>query len=126
MRRIKAEDTAPELVVRRLAHSMGFRFRLHVRKLPGRPDLVFARLRKAVLVHGCFWHWHECCKESHMPKSRPEYWAPKLEGNRRRDAENLKRLRKLGWRVLIVWECETTSTERLTKRLARFLQGPSS
>jgi DNA mismatch endonuclease, patch repair protein len=101
---------------------MGFRFRLHVKRLPGRPDLVFARLRKIILVHGCFWHSHEGCKETHTPKTRQDYWCPKLERNRRRDVENTAKLEQLGWKVLVVWECETAKEKRLTNRLRLFLQ----
>ncbi len=122
MRRIRAVDTSPELIVRRLAHSLGFRFRLHARNLPGKPDLVFPRLRKIILVHGCFWHVHEGCIESHVPKTRLEYWGPKLEGNRRRDRANAANLEELGWKILVVWECETANAKALTKRLSRFLR----
>ncbi len=101
---------------------MGFRFRLHVRTLPGRPDLVFARLQKIIFVHGCFWHSHEGCKETHRPKTRQEYWRPKLEGNRRRDLENTAKLELLGWKVLVVWECEAAQAKPLVKRLRRFLR----
>jgi DNA mismatch endonuclease (patch repair protein) len=104
-------------------HAMGFRFRLHVKRLPGRPDLVFARLRKIILVHGCFWHSHEGCSETHLPKTRQEYWHPKLEGNKQRDLENIAKLRRLGWRVLVVWECETARQKPLGRRLKRFLSG---
>lgn len=100
---------------------MGFRFRLHAKRLPGHPDLVFARLRRIIFVHGCFWHSHEGCKETHTPKTRQDYWRPKLEGNRRRDIESTAKLRRLGWKVLVVWECETAREERLAKRLRRFL-----
>jgi DNA mismatch endonuclease (patch repair protein) len=121
MRRIRAVNTSPELIVRRLVHSMGFRFRLHAKSLPGRPDLVFPRLRKIILVHGCFWHSHEGCSETHMPKTRRRYWRPKLEGNMRRDLENTTKLEQLGWKILIVWECETPEEGALKKRLKRFL-----
>jgi DNA mismatch endonuclease (patch repair protein) len=100
---------------------MGFRFRLHTGTLPGRPDLTFARLRKIIFVHGCFWHSHEGCKETHTPKTRRNYWRPKLEGNRRRDLANAAKLRRLGWKVLVIWECETANEKLLTKRLRRFL-----
>lgn len=120
MRRIRAANTSPELTVRRLVHAMGFRFRLHVKTLPGRPDLVFPRLRKIILVHGCFWHTHEGCGEAHVPKTRRDYWRPKLEGNRRRDLENTAKLQQLGWKVLVVWECETQE-KSVGKRLRRFL-----
>ncbi len=122
MRRIRASDTSPELAVRRLVHAMGFRYRLHVKRLPGRPDLVLARLGRIIMVHGCFWHSHEGCKDSHTPKTRLDYWRPKLEGNRRRDIENTVKLEQLGWRVLVVWECETTKKQRLAGRLKRFLR----
>ena len=122
MRRIRAVDTSPELIVRRLAHALGFRFRLHARNLPGKPDLVFPRLRKIILVHGCFWHAHEGCAESHVPKTRLEYWGPKLKGNQRRDDANRARLEELGWKILVVWECETADAKILTKRLSRFLR----
>jgi DNA mismatch endonuclease, patch repair protein len=122
MRRIRAKDTLPEMVVRRLVWGLGYRYRLHRKGLPGRPDLVMAGRRKVIWVHGCFWHCHEDCKEAHIPKSRREYWAPKLEGNKRRDKKNLARLRELGWSVLVIWECETLDGERLEKRLSRFLR----
>ena len=122
MRRIRATNTSPELTVRRLAYAMGFRYRLHVQGLPGRPDLVFSRLRKIILVHGCFWHLHEGCKEAHIPKTRLRYWRPKLTGNKRRDLENINKLRKLGWRVLVIWECQTVRTTVLTRRLNAFLR----
>jgi DNA mismatch endonuclease (patch repair protein) len=101
---------------------MGFRFRLHVSTLPGHPDLVFAKLRKIILVHGCFWHLHEGCKEAHVPKTRRDYWRPKLRGNRRRDSKNIAELQELGWKVLVVWECETSYGKPLITRLRRFLK----
>lgn len=121
MRRIRAKDTAPEIAVRRLVHSRGFRYRLHVSSLPGKPDLVFARLRKIVEVRGCFWHQHQGCLESHIPKSRANYWLPKLLRNQQRDRKNIRALRLLGYRVLIVWECETKNESRLALKLNKFL-----
>jgi DNA mismatch endonuclease, patch repair protein len=123
MRRIRAKDTSPELVVRRLVHKMGFRYRLHVAKLPGKPDLVFARSRKIIEVRGCFWHQHTGCIDSHVPRSRTHYWRPKLRGNVRRDKANVNRLIAEGWNVLVVWACETGAEARgvLAKRLSRFL-----
>ncbi|MDA8089974.1 MAG: DNA mismatch endonuclease Vsr [Nitrospiraceae bacterium] len=121
MRRIKSRDTSPEIVVRRLVHGMGFRFRLHNAKLPGKPDIVLARLKRIIEVRGCFWHQHPGCIDSHIPKTRIKYWAPKLERNKLRDKENMMKLRALGWRVLVVWECEVKNTKRLSKRLGRFL-----
>lgn len=123
MRQIRSRDTLPEMAVRRLVHGMGFRFRLHVPSLPGRPDLVFPRLGCIIQVQGCFWHQHPGCIDSHLPKSRQEYWVPKLERNQARDKDNIRQLRRLGWRVMTVWECETTKPDRLSKRLLRFLQG---
>jgi DNA mismatch endonuclease (patch repair protein) len=121
MRRIRKTDTKPEVRVRRVAHALGYRFRLHRRDLPGTPDLVFPRLRKAILVHGCFWHQHEGCRLARMPKARPEYWKPKLERNRARDKEARRALEAAGWRVLTIWECETTDLEALSERVGGFL-----
>ena len=122
MSRIRSKDTAPEMTVRQLVHGMGFRYRLHVHGLPGRPDLVFARLSKIIQVHGCFWHQHRECPQSHIPKTRIGYWRPKLQANRRRDARHEAALRGLGWNVLTIWECELADTEALSQRLSRFLE----
>jgi len=121
MRRIKAKDTTPELVVRRLVHGMGFRYRLHVHALPGRPDLVFPRLKKIIQVHGCFWHQHTGCRQSHIPKSRIEYWRPKLTKTKRRDRKHGEALRQQGWDVLVIWECELKDEEVVSERLLEFL-----
>ena len=102
MSRIKGADTGPEMIVRRLVHHMGFRYRLHVRALPGNPDMVFPRLGKIIFVHGCFWHQHPGC--GRMPKSRLDFWKTKLSQNRQRDLRNLRMLQSMGWRTLIVWE----------------------
>ncbi len=122
MSRIRGKDTVPELAVRRLAHAWGFRFRLHRRDLPGRPDLVFPRLRKAVLVHGCFWHQHSdpSCRNAVLPKTRAEWWHAKLSANVVRDSRNLKALEALDWEVLVLWECEIRSGA-FTPKLASFL-----
>ena len=122
MRRIRSRDTIPELIVRRLVHGMGLRYRLHVTKLPGKPDLVLGRLKRIIEVRGCFWHQHPGCIDSHIPKTRIEYWKQKLRRNQERDQENAGTLRKLGWRIFVVWECEVKNTEKLMKRLTRFLQ----
>src|SRR5262245_12690978 len=122
----RSRDTRPELAVRRLLTELGYRYRLHARDLPGRPDIVFRGRRKVILVHGCFWHQHSsqrCTLQSH-PVSNLAYWRPKLERNRKRDAEVEARLRAGGWRVLQVWECETAASERLIRRLSRFLGPP--
>lgn len=113
---------APELAVRQLVHALGFRFRLHRRDLPGRPDLVLARHRKVILVHGCFWHQHDACGEGRVPGSRREYWGPKLAGNRRRDARNLRALQDSGWDCLVVWECETEDPVKLHRRITAFMR----
>ena len=107
---IRGRDTSPELIVRRYLHSKGFRFRLHVRNLPGRPDLVFPKYRAAVFVHGCFWHRHDGCRLAYSPKSRREFWETKFRMNVERDQRTRAQIRKLGWRVFIVWECGLRKT----------------
>jgi DNA mismatch endonuclease (patch repair protein) len=123
MRRIRSTGTSPELAVRRLVHGMGFRFRLHVATLPGKPDLVFPRLKRIIEVRGCFWHQHGQCSDSRLPKSRPDYWKPKLDRNTKRDLSNTGKLRRLGWKILVVWgcECEANRSDALARRLKRFL-----
>jgi DNA mismatch endonuclease, patch repair protein len=116
----RGSDTKPELVVRRLVHKLGYRYRLHANHLPGRPDLAFATKRKVIFVHGCFWHQHGC-SQCRTPKSNLHYWRPKLERNRLRDAGSKKELRKQKWRQMTVWECELTDLEKLTARVTRFL-----
>lgn len=119
---VRATHTKPEMIVRRLVHGMGYRYRLHRRDLPGTPDLVFPSRRAVVFVHGCFWHQHaESCSLTRLPKSRIEFWKAKIEGNHARDARNQSELNKLGWRVFVVWECELKNLESLAKRLKRFL-----
>ena len=121
MSRIRSGNTSPEMIVRRLVHGMGYRYRLHVASLPGKPDIVLTRLKRIIEVRGCFWHQHPGCIDSHIPKSRIQYWQPKLERNRLRDRENGHTLRKRGWSVCVVWECETKATAKLSERIARFL-----
>lgn len=121
MRRIRSRDTAPEILIRRLVYALGYRFRLHREDLPGKPDLTFPRLRKVIFVHGCFWHQHDGCVESRIPKSNRSYWVPKLARNKKRDEENRRALRRLGWRSLIIWECQVSKPEQLTQRICRFL-----
>jgi len=118
---IRSKDTKPEMLVRQTAHALGFRYRLNVSRLPGTPDLVFPRLRKVILVHGCFWHKHPGCALARLPKSKLDFWVPKLNGNRDRDIENIKKLRREGWRVKIIWECETKRLQSLQKSIERFL-----
>ncbi len=122
MSRIKGRDTKPELAVRKLVHALGYRYRLHVRSLPGSPDLVFSSRRKVILVHGCFWHRHNCRYGRVMPATRRAFWKSKLEGNRERDGKNRRLLRKEGWGVLVVWECQTRKTEWLLERILAFLE----
>lgn len=122
---VRSKDTKPEVLVRKLTHSMGFRYRLHDSSLPGKPDLVFPGRRKIIFVHGCFWHRHGTCKNTRWPKSRLEFWKPKLERNRARDLSNRKALRKLGWRVLVIWECQIEESERLRERIRHFLADDS-
>lgn len=121
MARIRKTDTEPELMVRRLARRLGFGYRLHRRDLPGTPDLTFVGRRKVILVHGCFWHHHDCPLGNKRPRSRLEYWTPKLARNVARDAVTQDALKALGWDVLIVWECETRDEQLLTRRLKTFL-----
>ena len=121
MRLIRSKDTSPELKVRSLAHRLGFRFRLHRKDLPGKPDLVFPFRKKVIFVHGCFWHGHDCAEGLRKPKSNRSYWIPKIERNQQRDAENINRLRVAGWDVLVVWECEIKAHEHLAQKLIEFL-----
>lgn len=122
MRQIKSKDMKPELLVRRLVHGMGYRYRLHRKDLPGKPDLVFGPRQKAIFVHGCFWHQHANCGEGRPPGSNAGYWGPKLNRNVQRDAEHLTSLAAAGWRTLVVWECEAKNVEALRKNLRRFLK----
>jgi len=119
---VRAKDTKPEMVVRRLVHAMGYRYRLHVRDLPGNPDMVFPSRNKVVFVHGCFWHRHGACKNTRWPKSKLDFWRPKLEQNHRRDKINRRRLGKLGWKVLVIWECQLSKLATVTERLRSFLE----
>jgi DNA mismatch endonuclease, patch repair protein len=121
MSKIRSTDSVPEMLVRRLAFRLGYRYRLHAANLPGKPDLVFPARRKVVFVHGCFWHQHQSCQEGRVPRSNTGYWAPKLERNVQRDAESRARLRAAGWKSLVVWECETKSEPRLKAKLMKFL-----
>jgi DNA mismatch endonuclease (patch repair protein) len=120
MRAIRSKDMLPELTVRSLAHKLGYRFRLHRKDLPGKPDLVLAARRKVIFVHGCFWHSHNC-KAAHIPKSNLDYWVPKLQRNQLRDGKNLEALTAGGWKALVIWECETRDEGAVRKRLATFL-----
>jgi DNA mismatch endonuclease (patch repair protein) len=122
MRSIRKTDTRPEIAVRRMIRELGIGYRLHAKELPGRPDIVFRRRRKAIFVHGCFWHQHGGCRLSKRPSARPEYWLPKLERNRKRDQEALEALASLGWEVLVVWECELADECRLKHKVTELPQ----
>lgn len=121
MARVKHSDTKPEMNARRAAHRLGYRFRLHRRDLPGTPDMVFPRLRKIIMVNGCFWHQHEGCRRARLPKSRPEYWLPKLARNKERDEQVIHALNALGWDVLTLWECQAKNVDAACAAIAHFL-----
>lgn len=122
MRKVRGKDTTPELVVRRIVHRLGYRYRLHAKDLSGTPDIVLPRLAKVIQVRGCFWHMHDCGR-CRIPQARRTYWVKKLDRNRRRDAAADRRLRRAGWSVMVVWECQTRPRRRarLTRRVERFL-----
>ncbi|RYG38916.1 MAG: DNA mismatch endonuclease Vsr [Burkholderiales bacterium] len=124
MRGVRRQHTKPELVVRRIAHSLGYRFRLHRKDLPGSPDIVFPRYRKIIFVHGCFWHGHQGCRYGSVPKTRTEWWLSKLAKNKERDAAAVDQLEALGWTATIVWECETRKPSGLEERINAFLKSP--
>lgn len=125
MARIRGKNTAPEMTVRQLLHRLGYRYRLHVAGLPGRPDIVFPARRKVVFLHGCFWHRHLGCKYAYMPKSRVDFWRRKFDQNIARDERDLSALRAIGWEALVVWECEVRKVDTLRGRLVRFLETPN-
>ncbi|HID33675.1 MAG TPA: DNA mismatch endonuclease Vsr [Anaerolineae bacterium] len=126
MRQVRSEDTKPEMRVRRLTHRMGYRYRLHRKDLPGKPDLVFPGRKKVIFVHGCFWHGHDCPAGRKIPKTNQAYWTNKLNRNKERDRINQAKLRELGWDVLVIWECETKDEEALAERIVGFLDGDRS
>lgn len=119
---VRGSNTKPEIVVRKILFSMGYRYRLHDKMLPGKPDIVLTSRRKIILVHGCFWHRHDNCALARMPKSRQVFWGAKLEGNRLRDGRVKAALRRQGWSVATVWECQINNVARLEKRLRRFIE----
>lgn len=123
MSRVSGKDTGPEMVVRRMLHMMGFRYRLHAKDLPGKPDVVLPRHRKVVFVHGCFWHGHRNCKRSKRPSSNEKFWNEKIEKNIKRDETAKRKLKKVGWDVLVVWECQTKNKENLKEILLKLLNG---
>ena len=121
MARVRSTDTRPEMLVRKLVYALGYRYRLHARELPGRPDIVFRKRAKVIFIHGCFWHRHTRCALARLPKSRLDFWLPKLEGNKRRDDRNRRELQRMGWKVLTVWECQLNRPARMADRIRRFL-----
>lgn len=123
MSRVRSEDTKPEMLVRKLVFSMGYRYRVHDKRLPGKPDLVFASRKKIIFVNGCFFHRHDGCGMARVPKSRMDFWIPKLEGNKLRDRKTLAILSRDGWNVLVVWECELKNVPGLRILLKSFLEG---
>ncbi|UFW76037.1 very short patch repair endonuclease [Bradyrhizobium sp. WU425] len=122
MSRIGPKNSRPEMVVRRIAHRLGYRFRLHRRDLPGTPDVVFPALKRVIFVHGCFWHRHRNCSRTTSPKTRARFWAEKFATNIARDKRNVRLLRQSGWQILVIWECETLDPDRVTKLLVAFLR----
>lgn len=122
MRAVRSRDTAPEIRVRRAAHRLGYRFRLHRSNLPGKPDLAFPSRKKVIFVHGCFWHRHKKCRRAALPESNRKFWRTKLTRNAFRDAAQMTAIRKIGWRSIVIWECETKNEKQLAARLKRFLK----
>jgi DNA mismatch endonuclease (patch repair protein) len=125
MSAIKGKNTKPEMAVRRMLHSLGYRYRLHVPSLPGKPDLVFSRRKKVIFVHGCFWHRHNCKLGKPVPKTNSDFWMDKLMENRKRDKKHYMNLKSMGWDVLVVWECNVRSgkLDSLLKKITNFLDG---
>jgi DNA mismatch endonuclease (patch repair protein) len=121
MGRIKSKNTAPELQLRKFIFSMGFRYRVHYKKLPGSPDIVFLGRKKVIFVHGCFWHGHPNCKASKLPETHIEFWKNKISSNQERDINNVKKLENMGWKVLIVWQCELKEISNMTDKIRAFL-----
>lgn len=126
MSRIRGQDTKPEKIVRSILHRMGYRFRLYQRNLPGRPDLVLPKHRTVIFVHGCFWHRHRRCKYAYTPKSRLDFWTERFRQNKMRDARAGRKLRKLGWKVVVIWECQISNVDRLPSLLLSLLNSSST
>jgi len=122
MRAVKSVDTGPEMIVRRMLHKLGYRYRLHRKDLPGKPDLVFPSRKAVIFVHGCFWHAHNCKRGARTPKTNTQYWIDKIRRNVERDAQAIINLKAAGWRVLVIWECELKDIDRLRSRSVTFLQ----
>lgn len=124
MRKIRSKDTKPEMRIRKLLFGLGYRFRLHRKDLPGKPDIVFTGRKRVIFVHGCFWHQHQDCREGRLPGSGQEYWIPKLKNNISRDQKHTVELQKLGWKVLVIWECQVTNIDRTEGMMLKFLGPP--
>jgi DNA mismatch endonuclease (patch repair protein) len=122
MKKVRQKNTSPEIAVRKLLHRLGYRFRLHRRNLPGQPDIVLPGRKKAIFVHGCFWHQHPNCARATIPKTRTDFWKKKFEKNEERDRRKIVDLRRLDWRVLVVWECETRNEREIERTLSSFLE----
>ncbi len=123
MQSVGQKNTGPEVAVRKALHALGYRFRLHAKRLPGKPDIVFASRRKVIFIHGCFWHGHGCSK-GHLPKSRQDYWKPKIEANKTRDERTVNELKKAGWESLVLWQCEVALIDEAVTTATRFLGPP--
>ena len=121
MSRIRSKNTKPEIAVRKILTKLGFRYRLHNSKLPGKPDIVISKARKIIFINGCFWHQHKNCAKQAMPKVNREYWRPKLQRNVEKQEQDIKSLRKLGWKVYKIWECQTKNEQKLTQKLLKIL-----
>lgn len=123
MQKIRSKDMKPEMAIRKLVHSLGYRYRLHGKILPGKPDLVFASRKKVIFVNGCFWHQHKKagCSDARLPKSNLDFWLPKLERTQQRDKEHIKTLKEMGWKVLIIWECQIKDINHIKKKIIKFL-----
>lgn len=124
MSKISGKNTKPEIIIRKIAHNLGYRFRLHKKELPGKPDLVFTKYKKVIFVNGCFWHGHNKCSRSKLPATRKKFWEEKIAGNKKRDKANKIKLKKLGWDYLVIWQCEIKKTEyeKITEKINRFLK----
>jgi DNA mismatch endonuclease (patch repair protein) len=122
MSRVREKNTSPEFKVRSLIHRLGFRFRLHRKDLPGKPDIVFPTRKKVIFVHGCFWHGHDCARGHRVPKTNSEYWVEKIHRNTKRDAKHQTELKALGWDVLVIWECKIGNPEIVSRKICLFLQ----
>jgi len=122
MAKIRSKNTAPEILVRKELTEQGWKYRLHLSKLPGKPDVVIAKIKTAIFINGCFWHQHKDCKRRSMPKTNIDYWGKKLEGNIQKQKENMKNLRRLGWKTSIIWECQTKNKGSLNKIIRRVVE----